>query len=106
MKRMSMKRMSMFLFAAVAANAILPARCGDSAPFLLDTADGTRIATEGEAIPIAYSPRWGNAASCTVDLGGSRSVATESAVAVNCAHPCFTSLTASGGFGRLSAQEF
>ena len=71
-----MKRMSMFLFAAVAANAILPARGGDSAPFLLDTADGTRIATEGEAIPIAYSPRWGNAASCTVDLGGSRSVAT------------------------------
>ena len=50
---------------------------GDSAPFLLDTADGTRIATEGEAIPVAYSPRWGNAASCTIDLGGSRSVATE-----------------------------
>ena len=72
-----MKRMSMFLFAAVAANAILPARGGDSAPFLLDTADGTRIATEGEAIPIAYSPRWGNAASCTVDLGGSQFTATE-----------------------------
>ena len=65
-----MKRMSMFLFAAVAANAILPARGGDSAPFLLDTADGTRIATEGEAIPIAYSPRWGNAASCTVTESG------------------------------------
>ena len=65
-----MKRMSMFLFAAVAANAILPARGGDSAPFLLDTADGARIATEGEAIPIAYSPRWGNAASCTVTESG------------------------------------
>ena len=49
---------------------------GDSSPFLLDTAEGIRIAAEGEAIPIAYSPRWGNAASCTIDLGGSRSVAT------------------------------
>ncbi len=65
-----MKRMSMFLFAAVAASATLPALGGDSAPFLLDTADGTRIATEGEAIPVAYSPRWGNAASCTVTESG------------------------------------
>lgn len=45
---------------------------GDSAPFLLDTAEGTRIATEGTAIPIAYSPRWNGAASCEVAVDGNR----------------------------------
>ena len=70
----TMKTVMIFV-AAVATSAPLPVRGGDSAPFLLDTADGTRIATEGEAVPIAYSPRWGNAASCTIDLGGPRSVA-------------------------------
>lgn len=73
----TVKAMISMTFAAVATSTILPALGGDSAPFLLDTADGMRIATEGEAIPVAYSPRWGNAASCTIDLGGSRSVATE-----------------------------
>jgi len=73
----TVKAMIAMTFAAVATSTILPALGGDSSPFLLDTADGTRIATEGEAIPVAYSPRWGNAASCTIDLGGSRSVATE-----------------------------
>ena len=43
---------------------------GDSSPFLLDTAEGTRIATEGKAIPIAYSPHWNGAASCSVTETG------------------------------------
>ena len=71
------------LAAAVAASAALPS-LGDDSAFArgasaagrLDLHTGTRIATEGEVIPIAYSPRWGNAASCTIELGGSRSVAT------------------------------
>ena len=63
---------AMLMAAALAATV---AQAGDSAPFLLDTAEGTRIAHETE--PIAYSPRWGNAASCTVDLEGSQFTATE-----------------------------
>ena len=71
--RITMKKLSLMLavFAATVGFA------GDSAPFLLDTAEGTRIATEGEAIPIAYSPRWGNAASCTVTTAGAPSLRTD-----------------------------
>ena len=65
------------LAVAVATSAPLSVLGGDSAPFLLDTADGTRIATEGEAVPIAYSPRWGNAASCTVTTAGAPSLRTD-----------------------------
>ena len=66
----------LFLLTASLSAMVGHADSGDSSPFLLDTAEGIRIAAEGEAIPIAYSPRWGNATSCTIDLGGSRSVAT------------------------------
>ena len=57
---------AMFTAAALAAAA---AFAGDSAPFLLDTAEGTRIAHETE--PIAYSPRWGDAAECSVTVATS-----------------------------------
>ena len=70
-----MKRM-LIIAAAVAAIAALGddssfAR-GTSAAGRLDLRMGTRIAAEGVAIPIAYSPRWGNAASCEVAVDGNR----------------------------------
>ena len=71
--RITMKKLAV-AFAALAA---FVGVAGDSAPFLLDTADGTRIAAEGEAIPVAYSPRWGNAASCTVTTAGAPSLRTD-----------------------------
>ena len=73
----TVKEMIAMTFAAVATSTILPALGGDSSPFLLDTADGTRIAAEGEAIPVAYSPRWGNAASCMVTTAGAPSLRTD-----------------------------
>ena len=42
----------------------------DSAPFLLDTMPSPRLAVAGEAIQIAYSPRWNGAVSCTVAADG------------------------------------
>ena len=45
---------------------------GDSSPFLLDTIQGTRIATDGVAETITYSPRWNGSASCSVSADGSR----------------------------------
>lgn len=66
------------IFAAVfAASAVLPS-LGDDSAFArgtsaagrLDLRTGTRIATEGAAIPITYSPRWGNAVSCEVTESG------------------------------------
>ena len=55
---------------------------GISAAGRLDLRTGTHFVTEGDAISIAYSPRWGEAASCTLDLGGARSVATEEDTAI------------------------
>ena len=71
------------LLAVATASAALPS-LGDDSAFArgasaagrLDLRTGTRIATEGAAERITYSPRWGNAASCSIDLGGSRPVAT------------------------------
>ena len=59
--------LSIFAAAALAASAGL---AGDSAPFLLDTAEGTRIAREVEQI--AYSPAWNGAASCSIAIEGNR----------------------------------
>ncbi len=56
----------LFLLTVTLAVLVGHADSGDSSPFLLDTAEGTRIAAEGEAIQIAYSPHWNGAASCTV----------------------------------------
>ena len=58
----TIKKLAM-AFAAMAATVGF---AGDSAPFLLDTAEGKRIAQEGEAILVAYSPHWNGAANCTV----------------------------------------
>ena len=55
-----------YMLALTAVLAAMVTHAGDSASFLLDTAEGTRIAQEGEAIPVAYSPHWNGAASCTV----------------------------------------
>ncbi|MBQ6245796.1 MAG: leucine-rich repeat protein, partial [Kiritimatiellae bacterium] len=56
------------------AEAAVPAAasvCADvSAPFRLDTAEGARTMSEGEALPITYSPRWGGAATCSVADNG------------------------------------
>ena len=64
---------SFVLMAAVAAGAILPAlgedsafARGTSATGRLDLRTGTQVATEGTAVSLTYSPRWGNAANCTV----------------------------------------
>ena len=44
------------------------AEAGESAPFLLDTMDGTRIARAVETI--TYSPHWNGAVSCSVTIDG------------------------------------
>ena len=75
-----MKANTMNAVMIAAALAAAAGYAGDSAPFLLDTAEGTRIAHEVE--PIAYSPHWNGAASCTVDLGGLQFTATEEGVRI------------------------
>ena len=75
-----MKKTTFVVLAAVAAaSAALPSlgddsafARGTSAAARLDLRTGTRIATENVAIPIAYSPRWGGAASCSVAVDGNR----------------------------------
>ena len=60
-------RMTKTILTMAATVAIVFGSAGDSAPFLLDTCDGTRVAQEVE--PIAYSTAWddGTAVSVAVD---------------------------------------
>ena len=60
----SLSKLMALALAAVA----MAGHAGDSAPFLLDTAEGMRIAHESE--PIAYSPHWSGAAGCSVAVDG------------------------------------
>ena len=60
--------MTKTMVAMAAALAVTVVQAGDSAPFLLDTADGTRIAQEVETI--AYSTAWNNGDTVRVAADG------------------------------------
>ena len=66
----SMAALAALLFAATAARAAGPA--ADSAPMRLDLRESPRLAADGESFALAYSPRWGGAASCSIAADGNR----------------------------------
>ena len=61
---------AMALFAAPSALAAGPA--ADSAPMRLDLRESPRLAADGETFALAYSPRWGGAANCSITADGTR----------------------------------